>query len=389
MILLLLLPCFHNSQAAETDPVLIPYIKEDLLSPDGKPGEEKVFVPKSVFRELMAKAHPGESAETASTCQTGMIERISPPKFRSPDKSPVFTLTLPKAEKVDIVRFLLPNTAEIFTRYRIELSEDGSNYETVADRSQGQLSGWQRETFAPRFVKSVRVSGVCNAGDFSVSLIEVYSPPSTVGVAPGNAFYELTVAENTWQCKGTLDIATFDPKAWIAVPLDFGLCEVVSASIDGQPVSVAHERGVPFVQINRFRKTQGRSGIARPAHVDTRSRAASGTFCQRHRNASGHHAADRCRTGHARTAFRRMDRKNADAKTQRCEIDLGGLPGAAKSQREALFQSRDVELSWHSADIRGKAATQIAARNIRSADRPRRLRRLPHQPHHQRRRRRR
>ncbi|MCY3023706.1 MAG: discoidin domain-containing protein [Planctomycetota bacterium] len=271
-----LLGLCRTCAGADGDTVLIPYPKADVKAPDANPQQRKVYVPKSVYLNLMAGAHP-EKQESLPDMPT-MEDRknlalasagakasggTSPERLIDGDLSNYawtswktgasFVIELPKPQPVDMIRILLRKEPGRFSRYKLDVSEDGVSYLPLADHSQGQYRGWQTEAFARRPVKSVRLTGTYDDsgddGNFYVAEVEVLSPPTPIPLAYGNASYELTPAEKTYRCTGTLEVVTFDPKGWVKVPLDFGPSQLVSVALDGQPARVAEEKGVPFVPI--------------------------------------------------------------------------------------------------------------------------------------------
>lgn len=72
-------------------------------------------------------------------------------------------VTLPEVYQLRLVRLRLVETwssdKSTGYRYRMEVSKDGVNYETVANRTSGLHRDWQDITFSPRPVKSIRITG--------------------------------------------------------------------------------------------------------------------------------------------------------------------------------------------------------------------------------------
>jgi len=74
-------------------------------------------------------------------------------------------ITFPKVYQLRTVRinliaaWLPNNSKESFYRYKVEVSEDGTNYEMVANRTTGRHRDWQDISFVSRPVKSIRITG--------------------------------------------------------------------------------------------------------------------------------------------------------------------------------------------------------------------------------------
>ncbi len=72
-------------------------------------------------------------------------------------------VTLPEVYRLRSVRIRLVETwsSDNSTgyRYKMEVSEDGVNYKTVADRTSGLHRDWQNIEFSPRPVKAIRITG--------------------------------------------------------------------------------------------------------------------------------------------------------------------------------------------------------------------------------------
>lgn len=100
-----------------------------------------------------------------------------------------WTITFPKVYSLREIRFLLYDLDDRHHRYVITSSVDGKEYVPLVDRSQGQWSGWQRVTFSPRPVKSIKLIGLYNSAHsgFNVVEFEAYCtapnqpPPSRIG----------------------------------------------------------------------------------------------------------------------------------------------------------------------------------------------------------------
>jgi hypothetical protein len=391
IVMLVVAAIWHSSASAGEAEVLIPYAKEKLPVVGGP--DQKVFVPKSVFLELMARAHPeqatgrdaratipdmndrrnlalasaGAKASGGNSPQSLIDGNPAPTALEAfawglvaaRDKSvaatAVFTIELPKAASIDRVRIMLPDHAQRFWRYKVELSEDGKTFLLLTDKTQGQYRGWQTENFSKRDVKALRLTGTYDsdpAGRFYAGKIEMLTPPTPVPLALGNAQYELTAGEKTYEGKGTLEVATFNPKGWVKLPLDFGPTQLVALKIDGQPASVGHERGVPFVEL--------KGGGVHKLEMDVQGMLELGHGSARLLGRFVCGAATRVVL--SLPAAMELETKalppgawvevDAQTKTQRCEVDLGS--GSA---------SADVALLWRSPDIRGKGTSQIASRS--------------------------
>jgi hypothetical protein len=87
-----------------------------------------------------------------------------------------FSLQFPKPYDLSLIRILLWNLDKRHFLFKVDVSVDGSTWDTVADRSRGVYRGWQDVTFAQRAVKFVRLTGLrCSANaTFQVVEIEAY-----------------------------------------------------------------------------------------------------------------------------------------------------------------------------------------------------------------------
>jgi len=384
-----------SASAGESDQVLIPYPKDQVPLTDPPAKQTKVYVPKSLFLDLTARAHPEDQpkaddtpnmenrknvalASAGATASGGSNpERLIDGQTNAYasalwQKEQQFVVTLPKAQQVDRVRILLWPTPERFSRYKLEVSSEGTTFITVSDRTQGYQHGWQTAAFAHQEVKAVRLTGTFDSGSdgcFNVAEVEILTPPTPIPLALGNAAYEMTVAEKTYRCTGTLEVAVFEPKGWVSVPLDFGPSQLVSLAIDGQPAkwgqgpiaggpqpqgkTVDMKSGavpnLPFVQLQGAGKHKFEMELEGPLALSTGRAQLQAKFV----------GGPATRLAVILPANVELDtkslpsgtwiEKDAAGKTQRCEIDLGGSAG-------------EVRLAWQSPDIRGKGASQIAAR---------------------------
>ena len=203
-----------TSAAGESDQVLIPYPKDQVPLTDLPAKQTKVYVPKSIFLDLTSRANPegqplaGDTpnmenrrnvalASAGATASGGSNpERLIDGQTNAYasalwEKGPQFVVTLPKAQPVDMVRALLWLTPERFSRYKLEVSSDGTTFITVSDRTQGYHHSWQSVTFARQDVKAVRLTGTFDSGRdgcFNVAEIEILTPPTPIPLALGNAF---------------------------------------------------------------------------------------------------------------------------------------------------------------------------------------------------------
>jgi hypothetical protein len=65
-----------------------------------------------------------------------------------------------RSVRIHLIAAWLPNNSkESFYQYKLEVSDDGVNYELVADRTSGRHRDWQHITFPPRPVKFIRITG--------------------------------------------------------------------------------------------------------------------------------------------------------------------------------------------------------------------------------------
>lgn len=71
------------------------------------------------------------------------------------------------------IRFRLYDGDERAYRYKLDVSEDGRSFTTVADRSDGKWQSWQRITFDPRPVRVIRIRGLQSTATAYFHIIEV------------------------------------------------------------------------------------------------------------------------------------------------------------------------------------------------------------------------
>jgi len=370
------------ARAGEAGAVLVPYSKDDVKSPDANPQTTKVFVPKSTFIELMARAHPEkqpaapdvpdmEDRQNVALASAGasvsgggnspraidgLIPGANLGEYAWGDvgkaPAPEFVVTLPQPKMIDRVRIYLLDQPGRFSRYKLELSEDGAHYTTLFDRSQGRYKGWQTESFEKRLVKSLRLTGTYDSGadgHFFVGEIEMLTPPTPIAMALGNSAYEVTPGEKAYVCKGSIEISTYGAKGWAKVPLDFGPSRLVALQVDGQPASIAHENGVPFVQIFGAGKHTINVELQGPLVLSPgRARLEAQVVCGAATRVSVLLPKDVEVETKSMPPGAWIDKSGDGA--QRCQIELGNSGGA-------------FALVWQSPDIRAKGASQISSRS--------------------------
>ena len=167
-----------------------------------------------------------------------------------------------------------------------------------------------------------------------------------VRMSVGNAHYEMTIGEKTWEARGTIDVRTFDPEDWVKVPLRFNPLHLVSATLNGQPAAIA-VAGAPYVPVKGAGIHKLAVTLRGPLELSP-GRARLGTQLM------GGSAA-------ARLVLRLPSNVELDQKgksiwvrketgEQICEMDLGA--GGA------------VALSWRAPDIRAPQTVQIASRSL-------------------------
>lgn len=99
--------------------------------------------------------------------------------------SPI-TITLERAYPIEEIRFLLWDLDDRYYGYSVELSPDGSRFETLADRRRERSRGWQSFRFPTRPVRAIRITGTANSvGQDTIHLVEVEAYTPTPTVRPG------------------------------------------------------------------------------------------------------------------------------------------------------------------------------------------------------------
>lgn len=87
------------------------------------------------------------------------------------------TLLFPEAITLSRIQLLLFNLDERYYQYRIELSEDGQNWETVIDKTQGEYRNWQVDIISPHTARYLRVIPTYNSAKqslFQIVELEAY-----------------------------------------------------------------------------------------------------------------------------------------------------------------------------------------------------------------------
>jgi hypothetical protein len=86
-----------------------------------------------------------------------------------------------RSVRIHLIAAWLPNNSrESFYQYKVEVSEDGVNYETVADRTSGRHRDWQDITFPPRPVQFIRIIGTHDhphQTGIRIAEVEAFCPP--------------------------------------------------------------------------------------------------------------------------------------------------------------------------------------------------------------------
>ena len=97
-----------------------------------------------------------------------------------------WVITFAEPYRLKEIRLRLWDREPRFFRYIIGTSSDGSEFVTLADRSQGNWSSWQQLRFSSRLVKSVKIFGLYGsvdadfvAGEFEAYCIPPETPPKT------------------------------------------------------------------------------------------------------------------------------------------------------------------------------------------------------------------
>ncbi|HOK10049.1 MAG TPA: DUF4855 domain-containing protein [Candidatus Hydrogenedens sp.] len=78
---------------------------------------------------------------------------------------------------ITCVQMLLFNLDERYYQYRIETSQDGNNWKTIIDKSQGEYRGWQKDTVSPHPARYLQVIPLLNSTGqnlFQIVELEVY-----------------------------------------------------------------------------------------------------------------------------------------------------------------------------------------------------------------------
>jgi uncharacterized membrane protein len=83
-------------------------------------------------------------------------------------------IDLGQSRRIDEVEFMLWDGDARYYRYRLEASEDGVNYVTLADKSSGEARGRQRITFPETDIRYLRLYGLYNSANGGFHLIEEF-----------------------------------------------------------------------------------------------------------------------------------------------------------------------------------------------------------------------
>lgn len=261
LIVVVALPASGSAMAGENEPVLIPYPPKEIKKPDAHPKTTKVYVPRSVFADLMSKAFP--------------------------EKKPGAEIDVP--------------------------------FPVILQR--------RKQIACP--------------------------PPPPQPVAFGNAYYELTISEKTYQARGNVDVRTFGKKQWSKLALQTGPSQLVGVKVDDKPASVLVEGGVAYLPLHGEATHKVQLELTGPLQLSPGQAELNGRFI------GG--AATRLMLTLPKDmkldvktlpagAWIEKTTKEEDAQTQQCEIQLGA--------------NRDVRLRWHSEKITGKIASRIASNSF-------------------------
>ncbi|MDP6522682.1 MAG: discoidin domain-containing protein [Kiritimatiellia bacterium] len=84
-----------------------------------------------------------------------------------------FTITFPRSTKISHLRVLLWDGDSRSYKYRLQVTEDGSNWITVADYSDEGRKGWQAVSFESRRIVAFRLEGLHNSVNTGFHIVEM------------------------------------------------------------------------------------------------------------------------------------------------------------------------------------------------------------------------
>ena len=96
-------------------------------------------------------------------------------------------ITLSQPYMLRQIRLLIHDSVSAkFYRYALETSSDGKKFVPLIDRSKGEWRSWQTISFAPRVVKTIRLTGVYGSSNkwYCVVELEAYCIPPAKPVVP-------------------------------------------------------------------------------------------------------------------------------------------------------------------------------------------------------------
>lgn len=84
-----------------------------------------------------------------------------------------FTLTFPEVYSIRTIKILLWDGDRRYYRYKLEGSEDGDTWTTLADKTEGRWSSWQTISFDATPLKYIRITGTYNSINSAFHIVEV------------------------------------------------------------------------------------------------------------------------------------------------------------------------------------------------------------------------
>lgn len=84
-----------------------------------------------------------------------------------------FTITFPGPTKISHLRVLLWDGDSRAYKYRLQVTADGANWETVADYSDEGRKSWQDVSFEPRRIVAFSVEGLSNSTNTGFHIVEM------------------------------------------------------------------------------------------------------------------------------------------------------------------------------------------------------------------------
>ncbi len=86
-------------------------------------------------------------------------------------------ITLAQTYDLDRIRLFLENADDRYYQYQVEVSNDGSVWTKVVDKTWGEWRGWQEDTFSARPVRYIRITGTYSSSGNQFRVVEVEAYP--------------------------------------------------------------------------------------------------------------------------------------------------------------------------------------------------------------------